>query len=388
MRHARRRGRIVRWGARLLAVGVALGAALLAAEWLLPEPALLQGAIWRQARGSIEEHAPGRLRPKAHFTGVQTVGGGRQHVRHNALGMRGPEVGPRQPGEVRVLFVGDSITYGTGVQEDETFALRLAGPLGAALGRRVTTGISACPGFGVRDHADLLARVQDAFAPDLVVACVFVENDLYDDLQLERGVFAGYPVFQAPQVRLLRASWRARLAVRSNVAFALERLLAAHWPALAMDLSGAALRPEEAALWEGVAPDQSVLFLEQVDAPPALHRMLDRTRAALADLRARAGDAALAVVLVPSYVQYLPGLFDHLAAQRSHEGEHRCGTIQARLLALCAELGLPAFDLLPPLRAAPDPAALLIANDFHFTPRGHETVAALLAPWLAELLRR
>ncbi|MEQ1893316.1 MAG: hypothetical protein ABL998_12280, partial [Planctomycetota bacterium] len=35
-------------------------------------------------------------------------------VRVNALGLRGPEVGAKEPGERRVLFLGDSLTYGQG----------------------------------------------------------------------------------------------------------------------------------------------------------------------------------------------------------------------------------------------------------------------------------
>ena len=41
-------------------------------------------------------------------------------VHVNAHGLRGREVPPKQPGEVRVLALGDSLIYGQGVAEDET----------------------------------------------------------------------------------------------------------------------------------------------------------------------------------------------------------------------------------------------------------------------------
>jgi lysophospholipase L1-like esterase len=383
-------GKRARWRRGLGRAGacvLAIAAAAIAAEFLLPEPAQFTGAIWRQARGSIEEHEPGKLRPRAHWSGVQTVGGGVQRVRHNALGMRGPEVTPKQSGERRVLFLGDSVTYGIGVQEEETFALQVASLLARTYGGQVTTGIAACPGFGIRDHVDLLRRAHDAFAPDLIVSCVFVENDLYDDLQLERGVFAGYPVFQAPQLRLLRSSWRARLAIASKVAYQLEQLLLRALPSLALDVRGAALSPPEAALWDGIAWDQSVLFLEQSPPPPPAARLFTRARDALAALQQAAGRVPLAVVLIPSYVQYVPHVFAHLAAQRPAESNHVRGTAQAQLRAHCDALGLPAFDLLPDLLAQSEVPPLLIPNDYHFTPRGHAVVARLLTPWLAARLR-
>ncbi|MEZ5965357.1 MAG: SGNH/GDSL hydrolase family protein [Planctomycetota bacterium] len=388
MRRRSLRRRVAGILARLAAALLAVALAAVAAELLLPVPPGLAGAIWRQARGSLEEYEPGRLRTVAHFVGEQTVGGGRQHVRHDALGMRGPDLPPKRAGERRVLFLGDSVTYGTGVQEEDTFARQLEPLLAQEIGGEVRCGIAAAPGFGVRDQAPFLERVRDGFRPDLVVSCVFVENDLYDDLQLERGVFAGYPVFQTRQVHLLQRSLRARLAARFTLAYQLEQFLARTWPAIAMDVGGATLTPEEAALWSGVAPDQSLLFLEQVQPTPALARLVARSVNGLRALAAAAQPEPLVVVLLPSYVQFVPGLFEHLAAARTDEGEHRCGAIQERLRTACGDLGLPCFDLLPLLRARTDAAALLIPNDYHFTPLGHRVVAEALAPWLADRLPR
>lgn len=378
--------RLRRLLARLSVMVIALAFALLAVELVLPTPVALRGAIWWQCRGSIEEHEPGRLRPRADYVGKQSIGGGEQHIAHNSLGMRGPEFAAKRADERRVLFVGDSVTYGTGVEVEQTFAMQLAARLSQVEGRTVTCGLSACPGFGVRDHRDLIARVHDQFAPDLIVSCVFVENDLFDDLQLERGVFAGYPIFQAPHVRALRRSWRWRLSLYSNTAYVLEQLLIKHAPALALDVGATALSMQEQAAWDGIPADQSMLFLEQERSTPALERLLGATKAHLAAARAAAQGTPLVVVLVPSFRQYWPGAFAALSAQRPAEQPHRCGAIQSRLGAACRELELPWFDLLPGLTARSDVAELLIANDFHFTPRGHAVVAELLTAWLAERL--
>jgi lysophospholipase L1-like esterase len=42
-------------------------------------------------------------------------------VRINSIGLRGPEILPKQPGEFRVLLMGDSFPFGIGVTEEQAF---------------------------------------------------------------------------------------------------------------------------------------------------------------------------------------------------------------------------------------------------------------------------
>lgn len=380
----RRRRRL---GLRLLLAASAFCLAVVAVELFVHLP-ILSDPLARQMRGTVEEVPAGRLRTVAGYTGTQSVGGGVQHVRHNAVGMRGPDYGPKTRDELRVLFLGDSVTYGTGVDEADTFAMRSGTALTERLGRPVTAGIAACPGFGSVDHASLLQRVAAHFAPDLIVSCVFVENDLYDNLSLVHAVVAGYPLFHGPQVRLARSSWRARAMLQWKTAWLVEQTLRDWLPALALDASALAPTPDELARWDGVAPDQSVLFLEQAGAVPALDRLCGLVRGGLVDLQRTAAGTPVCVVLIPSFVQYVPGVFEHLEKARVGEGEHRPGSIQGRLRAVCTELALPVFDLLPGLATHTEPAGLLIPNDYHFNIAGNRVVAELMAPWLEDLLRK
>ncbi|HEB53493.1 MAG TPA: hypothetical protein ENI87_09590, partial [bacterium] len=51
---------------------------------------------------------------------------GRFRLRTNSLGLRGPDVAvPKPPGTFRIVMLGDSVTFGWGVDDEVTFARRL-----------------------------------------------------------------------------------------------------------------------------------------------------------------------------------------------------------------------------------------------------------------------
>ncbi|HET6203886.1 MAG TPA: GDSL-type esterase/lipase family protein [Planctomycetota bacterium] len=100
----------------------------------------------------------------------------RWSIRTNADGLRGPErQKPKPPDVKRVLFVGDSVVFGWGVNEEDTFVALVE----AALARR---GRYECVNLGHLFHdttqeAAAFADVGLAYEPDLVLL-VFVDNDV------------------------------------------------------------------------------------------------------------------------------------------------------------------------------------------------------------------
>jgi lysophospholipase L1-like esterase len=87
----------------------------------------------------------------------------------NSLGLRGPELPPRRDGELRVLFLGDSMVAGFEVAQPDTFVARLADELSGRLGRRVVTINAGVRGYGSDQYLLYYQERGRLLEPDVVV---------------------------------------------------------------------------------------------------------------------------------------------------------------------------------------------------------------------------
>jgi hypothetical protein len=104
--------------------------------------------------------------------------------RNNSMGFRGSrEFGPKPPGVVRLLLLGDSMTYGLGVNDDQTFACHLERNLreGQIPAEVVNSG---CPGKGTDYELKLFQTRGVKLHPDVTVLCFFY-NDFDDNARGE-----------------------------------------------------------------------------------------------------------------------------------------------------------------------------------------------------------
>ena len=196
----RRRRLLLRLLLVALAMFVALLAALVGAELWIGGPQHLEGPA--QLRYLYEADSETGFRTASDYQRVMLDGGRSIDVRLNHVGMRGPNYGAKRPGERRVLFLGDSMTFGLGLQEDETYPAQFARQASVAWTAEVSAGNAAAPSFGPRDFAPFVRRVRAAFAPDLIVASVYIGNDFFDNFAYDRAVIDGYAI----------DGWAARLA--------------------------------------------------------------------------------------------------------------------------------------------------------------------------------
>jgi lysophospholipase L1-like esterase len=93
----------------------------------------------------------------------------------NSRGLRGPEV-PRRKGAFRILALGDSTTFGLGVNDDETWPAVLESLLREKTGRPVEVINAGVPGYTAFQGLRYLEDRGLSLAPDLVLA-TFGFND-------------------------------------------------------------------------------------------------------------------------------------------------------------------------------------------------------------------
>ncbi len=222
----------------------------------------------------------------------------------NALGLRGADVVEKGPGELRILAIGDSFTYGHGVQDDETYPA-LVGTLLRARGHDVQVLNAGVPGYSTDQAYTWALRDGLALAPDLVLVGVHCsdvsdnyESSLYDVVDDIAGD------------RLVR-----RAAARTRM----YRL-------------GSLVGLIPSAVRESRVFDLLVASIEWHDAPAARPAVADldawsyrKIRLAVGDLarRARARDAAVAVVLMPckkALVAATPDPYGPLARDLAADG--------------------------------------------------------------------
>ncbi len=98
-------------------------------------------------------------------------------VRTNALGLRDREIPPKRRDTFRIIAIGDSYTYGWGVEIEDAWLRRLEERLRAA-GHRVETINLGKPGTGPPDYAQLAEKVIPLLRPDLVIVGMLMGNDL------------------------------------------------------------------------------------------------------------------------------------------------------------------------------------------------------------------
>ena len=140
-------------------------------------PALVEGVHYVR-----DSHLPFRPAPSSRATGRAPTGEYDFDYRHNSLGFRDVEhPAIKAPDVVRVLGLGDSFTYGSGVAFEETYLARVEARLGARPGShpRVEIVKAGIPRFFPEAERLLLEHIGLPLRPDLVVVG-FLPNDVVD----------------------------------------------------------------------------------------------------------------------------------------------------------------------------------------------------------------
>lgn len=269
----------------------------------------------------------------------------------NARGQRGPEVPEAHGARPRLLLLGDSTAFGYGVAEEQTYARRVdAAPNGFEV---VNLGVL---GYGPDQALLKLEREGLAYAPDVVVMSLCVDND-FADARSPVYLYDGrhpkpYFTLEGEQIRL--HDEHLRLGARERLGLWLAGRSQLYLRALSLVSAGGTV--------EAWRSRRDKLLADQDAAVELVAALLERMGALSAEHKAR-----FLVIAHPSKDSYNRGsaLWDALHARLAG----RVGTLD--LAQGYRERGLRFSDL------ALDPTG-------HLSPAGHAAAAELLLRRLRE----
>ena len=279
---------------------------------------------------------PYHLAPSVEKTVPAGSGEFTQHMQHNAAGFRDVEHALAKPeNTLRILGVGDSFTYGAGVDYADTYLAVLEQSMNDAPSATHTVEIIkvGIGGFGTHAQRLLVEHEGVAYEPDLILVG-FNETDIFE---AHLGIEATrvYPGFLKNAQAKRLGYTRTWLILHSHAARLIHRHLGVDsiretWRAFGRD-EGA-----KRAAWETVAEELGLI-------------------------RAAAAEAGAAMA-----VCYIPMKLDDDDRTRTD------------LLRACEAQGIPVIDTTKALKAARGDGALYWKKDGHCTARGYRAIAEAL----------
>jgi lysophospholipase L1-like esterase len=341
-------------GVAVVAIGIAFGLCELGARMIFPRPPL----------ASREPQIAFLYDPEIRYVIAPSQQGWIDDglVSINALGFRGAEVAlPKPPGRFRVVVVGDSLTLGWSVADEETFSARLERLLHDRFPKQdldlLNLGVS---GYNTRQEVTLVARHVSQLEPDLVLVG-FYSNDVpdafHDDEPTAGGtrvVTGGRKTGEVMYMNPTPTDWWNRQLRKSRAVYIAGRAFnrvrrAGEW--------GSASFAMEIDLLEGKSSPKLDLGWERVAT------QFERLRA-LADARS----FSVGIVVLPSKDQVL--------------GQYANASFQKKVRSLATPLRFDVIDPLP-LMSEHRTRELFIPYDRnHPSAVGHALIAQAIAQYL------
>lgn len=316
-----------------------------------------------------------KLRPG--FRGVLRSPEFTTRVRINSLALRGPEIMEKDPGSLRILGLGDSFVSALNVEEGDTFLAVSARWLDSKVtGRKVEVIHAGAPNYGTWHELRLLQRLAPLLNPDVVILCVYVGNDLDNNLNPREAVVRdGFLVQRARGRGFLPYPVRSWLQ-RNSMTYA---FFFNAWGELKSRLGS-----------NGFDPLAS--FRALVSVQPGTH--VEKGYAVSSELLGemvrylQSRRIPMLVVLIPAELQVYGDRFERLVRTMGLEpSEFDLDLPDIRWTALARSFSVPVLDLLPQLRSHVSGPPLYMSLDGHFNPLGNrltgEAIGEALLPLLA-----
>jgi len=133
------------------------------------------------------------FRPSSNFTGVQSHPEYVVNIKTNSLGLRNKEIElSKKQNEFRIVVLGDSFTFGYGVEGDQTYVyflnefLKKYSPFNSSNSNMNVETINCGVGaYGTKKEIKFYEKYCRELNPDLVILGFYVGNDLFDNSEID-----------------------------------------------------------------------------------------------------------------------------------------------------------------------------------------------------------
>lgn len=301
----------------------------------------------------------------------------------NSQGLREDhDIGPATPGTLRILAVGDSFTFGLGVNGDQTFAHRL-NSLAEADGRPVEVINAGVSGYGTDNELAWLRAYGWSLKPDVVMLGFFTGNDISDNMlgMRKTQVDSHGQLVPSDALRVMRnitpepanpgpvKSVKIWLAHNSQAYVLLRRLGHGAWDWLF----------PQPRVGQPTLFSYNSLYEKQDD--PKLQAAWNTTFGLLSQMKSEVEShgAKLVVVAIPPREQIEDADWQKIVASSGLPAADLQRDKPEQVLAgWCAQTDTPMINLLPGFQAAPTNRPLYYRIDTHFNAAGHALAAQLI----------
>ncbi len=371
----------------LVAVAVGSVVALLAAEAIArafyqPGPARIYGLQLRSSDYFQPDPQLGWL-PRANAFGTQPRFPGTS-FKTNSKGLRDREYDEEKTaGVTRIVVVGDSHTWGYGVNDDEIYSEQLEVMLGDS--EVINLGVTA---YGLWQEVDYFRRTGLRYAPDILIVG-FTQNDVDNganrrNIELANATHeeqtasnGGSQSFRQSNFEKFRRILALNSALymlvvdRINTSKGLVKLLIRL--GLKDPLSGA-----------GEIDNNLVVALR--DPPPGIEKSFRAVETKLGELKALADreGVRLIVVAIPARQTIEAVSFRKMIARSIFEpDDFDLDKPYRRLAAFAQKEGIEFLNPVGRFRASPlKEEGLYLKRDIHLSPAGHELLARVIADYI------
>lgn len=297
----------------------------------------------------------------------------------NRLGFRDGDYSFEKPkNTLRLLTLGDSLTFGLGVEGSESFPKILEGELNRNSGldkfyEVLNMGIL---GYGPVEYLNTYLEVGRTFKPDILIVGFFLGNDSLDSLW-----------FDINKKAISLKSFPDKL-----VPFELNEFLKNNsylWLFLLQKYYGWVQSQSVDNIKLVFQNDVKAHMLYDVQIDPSgqyMKKSWDLTEQALEKISAVAAKnkTRIVILLLPTKEQIIPDEWKKVKTG-GHNVDQRLYSDSAPrkiMLALCQKYNWNCLDLQDPLRDQDDLEGLFVKDDFHLRRRGNEVVSKLIFDYL------